>query len=425
MDNKFILHTRRNELVRKVQKHTSSLFISGIQSIYEVVKRNNKVKKYLLKEFQKSLADISIWSQEILKNEHIRFAQSFPMFDKVIKNILDIQTKLHGHKHIEINCTDFMHQCYLNIARSVWKQPFLVYDVGVNKLDVQKNNSKLEKLIADGIRDTFEHFLPLEDDDIDFYEPGQLQEHVAEHVAEYIATKQTIDKLETPCDVVEDDGEVLSESDSEETESLAHVDEHGSDYSDYSVQSDHNYSEKEGEGNEETLAGEGDEELEGSLAGDNEEDTEAETEEEIEDETYETHKLNEYTVYKRPSADQETSVCDIENIHDMESVSAVTDHSKEVLIETQPLTYEPQFDVDKPHTPSINACKNNDVKNIVLSGHLQNHVQEIEPSLIIPSDDIKVVNFEEMAGKVKSLLSLKKKVKSSMLNSHLHNPSFF
>jgi len=444
MDYKFILHTRRNELVRKVQKHTSSLFMSGIQSIYEAVKRKNKVKKHLLKEFQKCLADISIWSQEILKNEHNRFVRGFPMFDKVIKSIFEIQTKLHGNKHIEIDCTDFMHQCYLNVARSVWKQPFLVYDVGVDKLVVQKNKLKLERVIVDGIRDTFEHFLPLEDDDIQFYEQ--------EPIAEYIAPKQTIDTLDTldtqylPFNAFEkgdeEENPILFESNvndkhNKTIKTVEYVDEH-SEHSDYNDDIDDNNtdiesesyqeSEENAEGNLEDEAEGVETEFEGSLAEEN-------AEEDIEEETYDN--------FDRV----ETSVCDIESVADG----------------MQNVIYEPNFDVHLPYTqqhdninnkltekndvkniilysqvqemePSlITSSENinnklnekNDVKDIIFSGQAKQNVQEMVPSAITPSENIKVVNYEEKSGKVKSLLSLKKKVKSSILNSHLHNPSFF
>jgi hypothetical protein len=169
--------------LNKLQKITVPLYIEGIKSMYENVKKNNKSKKHLLKEFQQSMVDVSRWSQEIIKNEHMRFKRQSSLLDKLIKLIfdLDIILKKELCKNAEDFIPqpwDFVHQCYLNIARALWKQPFLVYDVNVDKLTIQQNNLKTEKIISSCIQDTFTQYLPLdiEHDDvsnIDYIKPEE------------------------------------------------------------------------------------------------------------------------------------------------------------------------------------------------------------------------------------------------------------
>jgi hypothetical protein len=59
-----------------------------------------------------------------------------------------------------------MYQCILNFARVVWKNPMLIYDVGIDKVTIQTNKLKLEKLAANVIKDTFTYYLPFDIDDV-------------------------------------------------------------------------------------------------------------------------------------------------------------------------------------------------------------------------------------------------------------------
>lgn len=173
MDNTYLLQSRRTEYLKKFQKTTSPLFIEGVYSIYNNVKKNNKSRRLLLKEFQQSMVDVSRWSQDIIKNEHMRFKKKSSVLDKLIRAIfdLDIILKKDLCKNAEDfipHPWDFIHQCYLNIARALWKQPFLVYDVSIDKLTIQQNKLKIEKLVSLCIQDTFTQYLPLdiEHDDV-------------------------------------------------------------------------------------------------------------------------------------------------------------------------------------------------------------------------------------------------------------------
>jgi hypothetical protein len=153
----------------KLQQLTTPLFFDGIISIYKNVKQNNKVKRYLLKDFQSSMTDVSKWSSDIIKNEHMRFKTEVTIVDKLILSVFQIDLVLR--KDLSKNAKDFIpkprdfiHQCYLNIARALWKQPFLVFDINVSKMELQKNKVKLEKVINTCIRDTFLQFFPIDID---------------------------------------------------------------------------------------------------------------------------------------------------------------------------------------------------------------------------------------------------------------------
>jgi hypothetical protein len=162
-----MLQTRRTDYLKKLQQITVPLYVEGVYSIYQNVKKNNKARKFLLKEFQQSMVDVSRWSQDIIRNEHQRFKKASTVIDKLIKAIFDLDITLKQNLCVNANDFipqpwDFIHQCYLNVARSLWKQPFLIYDVNVDKFTMQQNKLKIEKLIASSIQDTFAQFIPLD-----------------------------------------------------------------------------------------------------------------------------------------------------------------------------------------------------------------------------------------------------------------------
>ncbi len=449
MDYKFVLHTQRNELMRKLQKSTVPLFSSGIFSIYEHVKKTNKVKKYLLKEFQKSLVDISVWSKELLRNEYTRFEKTFPLFNKLVAKIFDIQMGMHGKNTVPIDSVDFLHQCYLNIARSIWKQPFLVYDVGVDKLVVQKNKLKVEKIIGDCIKDTFDHFLPF-DDDVD---SGQEAQHVdvkVERNAEdnNISLKQWEEET------------VVHQEEQQVQDEQPHQDEEVDDLEDNlrdNLRED--FEDGLGDGLENNLEDNlGMECASNSSANDAHHEVESSNDEfqeqySLEEESEDLDYDNNDVVSDEDSTDldEDEAASETENVI-IQPVSQYIPHIPQHTHDAEvapdrPDTQDTQDTQDTKVAPDVQDLsvakldennnsnahdKNNQThelteQNLKTINLLPSNTTHVSPSTsaITPKDNIKIVTYDDKAGKVKSLLSLKKKVKSSMLNAHIQTPSFF
>lgn len=232
MDNTYLLQSRRTEYLKKFQKTTTPLFIEGLYSIYNNVKKNNKSKRLLLKEFQQSMVDVSRWSQDIIRNEHSRFKKQSSVLDRLIRAIFDLDIVIK--KDLCKNAADFIpepwdfvHQCYLNIARALWKQPFLVYDVNIDKLTVQKNKLRVEKIVSSCIQDTFTQYLPLdiEQDDnpnID-YSVQQNNPYIIQQSEEDVETNETSNAIDAIDAIAEDDvgsRNVIAYNDSDVREDL-------------------------------------------------------------------------------------------------------------------------------------------------------------------------------------------------------------
>lgn len=239
----YLLHERRQDYLRKFQKVSTPLFLEGVYSIYANVKRHNKVNKQLLKEFQQSMFDVSLWSKDIISKEYERFQSKVPSINKYIQVVFETDKILRkGHANSAPKPSDFIHQCYLNIARALWKQPFLMYDINVTKLTLQKNKLKVERIVNECIQDTFVQYLPLEPDGDDglsdyvvvhdeleetFSHSSEIHESDA-HESDIITYDDTHDEQEVleqleehvPEDMPKTPNTILQEADQDEDEYL-------------------------------------------------------------------------------------------------------------------------------------------------------------------------------------------------------------
>ena len=95
--------------------------------------------------------------------------------------------------NLKIPKTDhFIHQCYIEVARCFWKNPYL-FDDTINKYEFQRNRREAEILIETQIHETIRRQLPVknilreylgneykevEDDDEDLENDGNYQENL-------------------------------------------------------------------------------------------------------------------------------------------------------------------------------------------------------------------------------------------------------
>jgi hypothetical protein len=161
--NTYLLHTQRNDLLKQLQKQLCPLYVYEVYNIYFDVKRNNKIKKHLLKEFQHTISEISKWSDDDILSQYMKFKSNFEALDDLVKVIFQLDITIRKNVSSSIPQTHiFLYQCMLTIARCLWKNPMLVYDIGIDNVTCQKNKLKIEKTITSCIKDTFTHFIPIE-----------------------------------------------------------------------------------------------------------------------------------------------------------------------------------------------------------------------------------------------------------------------
>lgn len=171
VNGSLFMKERQEALLIELEPIAVIFFKKGIQSIYDHVKKNNKIRRFILKEFQYALKNISNWSTEVKELEWVRFKNiSSKNVEKTIQGIFKVHSIiLKGFKDDNVTPTglDYMYECYLNIARYLWKDPFLLYDIGVNDNEVHRKMKEFEKVIAKLVRTTFVEMIKVDPIDID------------------------------------------------------------------------------------------------------------------------------------------------------------------------------------------------------------------------------------------------------------------
>ena len=85
-------------------------------------------------------------------------------------------------KNTRVNLTipktiNFIHKCYINLAREIWKNPYL-YDENVSGSEYQKNMRTIELIIKENIENTIRKLLPVKEilkDHLDNFDNNELE----------------------------------------------------------------------------------------------------------------------------------------------------------------------------------------------------------------------------------------------------------
>ena len=165
------LKEKRDECCAKLSQYTARIYTKKFLSLYEQTKKNNKKPRMLLKEFQHAVRAISEWTAEEIKEEHDRFRSMYESFDGLVRSIFKVHLAIYNAAHDSNfdacipNAGQYMHETYLNVARMLWKEPFLLYDVNIPKQEYMKNMVRLEKITKKCLLDTFVFMLPFKEFD--------------------------------------------------------------------------------------------------------------------------------------------------------------------------------------------------------------------------------------------------------------------
>ena len=143
-------------------------FIQGFNSIYKNTLKKCSKRKFILKEFQEALESIPLWNSKIIENEYSRFknASNCNWLEDLIKaafvELSEIISKEKKKLDDDIPKGEvFIHKCYINIAREIWRKPQLFYHEYSNTEKTQ-NHSEITKIIHDVISKTIRNELPLQ-----------------------------------------------------------------------------------------------------------------------------------------------------------------------------------------------------------------------------------------------------------------------
>ena len=225
----------KNEYTKQLVNTLQGHFYIGVKSIYEdsvnVSKESGKEEEVLVL-FQNLLSKIPNWNQEIItaETERIINCSKCDFLDDLITAVFISHTKIltsigpnkNEHKvNLRIPKTDnFIHKCYINIAREIWKNPYLFNDK-VRAYEFQKNIRDTEKIINESINYTVQNLLPIKDilkEHLDFSEQPEIKD--TEDIGALLLNELLKNKTKLQEDKEELDKEDNEELDKEDNDSL-------------------------------------------------------------------------------------------------------------------------------------------------------------------------------------------------------------
>jgi len=173
--NSSIFVQAKIEYTKQLINILKSHMYDGIKSIYEeskdLYKQNSSTS--LLFIFRTLLEKIPEWNNEMVINETDRIIEysKCDWLDELVTAVYISHTKIlmsigtnNGNK---INLTvpkliNFIHKCYINIAREIWKNP-LLFSEDISGYEYQQNINIIETIICDCIENTIRISLPVKE----------------------------------------------------------------------------------------------------------------------------------------------------------------------------------------------------------------------------------------------------------------------
>ena len=136
-----------NQLIDTLSPHV----FDGVKSIYDEAKKtySKDQSKTILSFFRIFLEKVPSWSNEIIETETDRIIEvsCCDWLDDLITAVFishtKILTSIGSNQNANVDLTipktvNFVHKCYINIAREIWKNPYL-YNENINGTDYQQN----------------------------------------------------------------------------------------------------------------------------------------------------------------------------------------------------------------------------------------------------------------------------------------------
>ena len=170
--NLAILVDAKTEYTKQLINILKNNIYHGIKKLYRNAKDSCEEENNILSNFQLLLSDIPKWNQEIINGEYLRIISESKcdwleeLITAVFVSHTRILTSINFSKNkkkinLKIPKVDhFIHQCYIDIARSFWKNPYL-FDETLSNFDYQRNRREAENIIENSIGETIRKQLPV------------------------------------------------------------------------------------------------------------------------------------------------------------------------------------------------------------------------------------------------------------------------
>jgi len=169
---------KKNEYTINLVNVLSPLVYEGLVSIYTEALNVSNSADNILKVFQSFLRKIPKWSQEMINQETERIlknSKSCDWLSNLVKATikanmiiltfnphLKLQNKIESSYYKNINLENFIHKIYIECARELWNNPYLMYHQ-YSPIELKRNQRDTINLVKDAIREAIRRLLPLKE----------------------------------------------------------------------------------------------------------------------------------------------------------------------------------------------------------------------------------------------------------------------
>lgn len=167
-----ILLTKRKEYSDEIIQITKERFLSICKDLYKKACTQNRVSRFLLRDFQMELKNVASWSSDDIENKCKKFSE-VNCLQRLLYNVHAVNIKLFAKgtsikmlnvkipKPEQYSIKDFVFTTCLFMARELWKNPSLLYDK-VETQEMLKNMKILDKVVVDAIKQGLRKLVPVE-----------------------------------------------------------------------------------------------------------------------------------------------------------------------------------------------------------------------------------------------------------------------
>ena len=180
-----VLVEAKKEYTNQLQQILMPRLYEGFKSIYnDILKalsdemiQGNAQSGSVVKLFQKSLKDIPLWNNEMIKNEYVRIEKTSncDYFEDLIEAVFITNTKIltsvqinnNDSMSIKINVPQpqhFIHKCYIECSKEIYKNPY-IFDISKTLTPKEKHTNLRDSLnlINHSISNAIRDLLPIRD----------------------------------------------------------------------------------------------------------------------------------------------------------------------------------------------------------------------------------------------------------------------
>lgn len=169
---------KKNEYTINLVNVLSPLIYEGLVSIYTEALNVSNNADNILKVFQSFLRKIPKWTSEMINQETERIlknSKSCDWLSNLVKATikanmiiltynphLKLQNKIESSYYKNINLEDFIHKIYIECARELWNNPYLMYHQ-YSPIELKRNQRDTIILVKDAVKEAIRRLLPLKE----------------------------------------------------------------------------------------------------------------------------------------------------------------------------------------------------------------------------------------------------------------------